>query len=87
MTSIITPTCNCGLQIPPVEPKMWFSRKETAARYGIAVGTLAAWAVEGLGPRHCVIGKFAMYHADDLAVWEMQLRSGGGNATPPPATD
>ena len=69
--------CKCGLQ-----QQLWFDRSEVAARLGVAVQTLAGWAVQGIGPKHVVIGKFARYHIEDLEDWEKQLRDGGESAGP-----
>ncbi len=46
-----------------------------ADRLGVAVQTLAGWAVQGIGPKHVVIGKFARYHIEDLEQWENRLRN------------
>ena len=73
-------TCKCGLQ-----SKLWWSRPEVAERLGVAPATLAGWAVQGIGPKHVVIGKFARYHIDDLEQWENQLRNGGPRAPAPEA--
>ncbi len=72
MNSDTSTSCNCGLQ-----SKVWLGRAEVADRLGVAVATLAGWAVQGIGPKHVVIGKFARYHIEDLEQWEKRLRHGG----------
>lgn len=35
----------------------------------VAKQTLARWAHEGIGPRHIIIGKQAVYRAGDVREW------------------
>ena len=80
MNSDTSTSCKCGLQT-----KLWWSRAEVGERFGVAVGTLAGWAVQGIGPKYVVIGKFARYHIDDLEQWENQLRNDYAPAEADPA--
>jgi hypothetical protein len=48
----------------------WLSRKQVAERLRIPVGTLAAWASEGRGPKYYKFGKWTRYRLSELMAWE-----------------
>jgi hypothetical protein len=71
MDCLTCPNCNQELQ-----RKIWWTRKELAHREGMSPGTLAVWAVQGVGPKHVLLGRTAKYHIEDIEAWERSLRDG-----------
>jgi predicted DNA-binding transcriptional regulator AlpA len=56
-----------------VEQQIWLTRKELAERLGVAVQTIAAWAVQGTGPRYARFNNGPVRYAlADVAAWEQQ---------------
>jgi hypothetical protein len=51
----------------------WLTRKELAGRLGVSVQTIAAWAVQGAGPRYARFNNGPVRYAlADVAAWEQQ---------------
>jgi len=56
-----------------VEQKIWLTRKQLAERLGVSVQALAAWAVQGVGPRYARFNNGpTRYDLNDVVAWEQQ---------------
>jgi hypothetical protein len=55
--------------------KLWLSRAELSARWGVALPTLAAWACQGRGPKYAKFGRQVRYRIDDVEAYEAQASS------------
>ena len=54
----------------------YLSPKATATRLHLAVGTLANWRVQGIGPRFVKFGKKVLYPRAEVVAYEQrQIRS------------
>ncbi|WP_092928924.1 helix-turn-helix transcriptional regulator [Actinopolyspora alba] len=52
------------------------TRQEVADHVGVPVGTLAAWAYRGTGPRYIRVGRHARYRWSDVEKWLDQHTEG-----------
>ena len=65
----------------------YLTRKQVASHYPISFSTLAHMASQGRGPKYRIIGKSAVYRADEVESWlDAQVitfaPSGGGRGRP-----
>ena len=58
----------------------WLTRPQLAERLQKPVGTIAQWAVRGIGPRYALLGRSARYRLSDVVAWERERAEQTGTA-------